>query len=148
MHDLISADKRDPHVNANGPVYGAAENSIDYMPVLDPGAHAAARVALEVRDPNTPTTASTLPLMSSPYWGGEVIWGSQSNAHSFAMDSRARVWIAARVRPPETPAFCQEGSSHPSAQAFPIARSNRQVQMWDPAAEKITTVNTASGRTT
>ena len=145
MHDLISADKRNPHVNANGPVYGAAENSIDYMPVLDPGAHAAARVALEVRDPQTPTTASTLPLMSSPYWGGEVIWDSQSVAHSFAMDSQARVWIAARVRPPETPAFCQEGSSHPSAQVFPIARSNRQVQMWDPAAEKITTVNTCFG---
>ena len=145
MHDLISADKRNPRVNANGPVYGAAENSIDYLPTLDPGAHAAARVALEVRDPLTPTTASTLPLMSSPYWGGEVIWDSQSNAHSFAMDSRARVWIAARVRPPETPAFCQEGSSHPSAQVFPIARSTRQVQMWDPAAGKITTVNTCFG---
>ena len=92
MHDLISADKRDPTVNANGPVYGAPENSADYMPVLDPGKHLASKVTLEVRDPDTPTTASTLPLMSSPYWGGEVIWGSQSNAHSFAMDSRARVW--------------------------------------------------------
>lgn len=145
MHDLISADKRNPSVNANGPVYGAAENSADYMPVLDPGKHEAAKVMLEVRDPDTPTTASTPPLMSSPYWGGAVIWDSQSNAHSFAMDDRSRVWIAARVRPPETPAFCQEGSDHPSARAFPIARSNRQVQMWDPEAGKITTVNTCFG---
>ena len=103
---------------------------------------------LEVRDPNTPTTAATLPLMPSPYWGGDVIWDSQSNAHSFAMDSRARVWIAARVRPPETPAFCQEGSDHPSAKAFPIARSNRQCRCgirrlagsppWTPASARTT----------
>ncbi len=145
LHDLISADKRNPWINANGPVYGAPENSADYMPVLDPGKHQADKITLEVRDPNTPTTASTPPLMSSPYWGGAVIWDSQSNAHSFAMDERARVWIAARVRPPETPAFCQEGSDHPPAKAFPIARSNRQMQLWDPEAGKITTVDTCFG---
>ena len=145
LHDLISADKRNPWINANGPVYGAPENSADYMPILDPGKHQADKIMLEVRDPATPTTAATPPLMASPYWGGAVIWDSQSNAHSFAMDERARVWIAARVRPPETPAFCQEGSDHPPARAFPIARSNRQMQLWDPAAGKITTVDTCFG---
>ena len=115
MHDLISADKRNPTVNANGPVYGAPESSVDYMPVLDPLMHTATKVNLQVRDPNTPTTASTPPLMPSPYWGEEVIWDSRSNAHSFAMDSRARVWIAARVRPAEAPAFCQAGSDHPAS---------------------------------
>ena len=145
MHDLISADKRNPRVNANGPVYGAAENSADYMPVLDPRTHTSSRVPLQVRDPLTPTTASRPPLMPSPYWGEEVIWDSQSNAHSFAMDRRARVWIAARVRPAETPAFCREGSSHPSAQAFPIERSNRQLQLWDPETQEITTVDTCFG---
>ena len=145
MHDLISSDKRDPNVNANGPVYGAPENSVDYMPVVDPTTHVASRVPLQVRDPLTPTTASTPPLMPSPYWRDEVIWDSQSVAHSFAMDRRARVWIAARVRPAETPAFCQAGSSHPSAQAFPIERSNRQMQLWDPETQEITTVDTCFG---
>ena len=145
MHDLISADKRNPNVNANGPVYGAAENSVDYMPVVDPTTHVASRVALQVRDPLTPTTASTPPLMPSPYWRNEVIWDSQSVAHSFAMDRQARVWIAARVRPAETPAFCQSGSSHPSAQAFPIERSNRQMQLWDPETQEISTVDTCFG---
>ncbi len=145
MHDLISADKRNPTVNANGPVYGAAENSVDYVPVVDPTTHVASRVPLQVRDSLTPTTASTPPLMPSPYWGEEVIWGSQSVAHSFAMDRHARVWIAARVRPAETPAFCQAGSSHPSARAFPIERSNRQMQLWDPETQEITTIDTCFG---
>ena len=145
MHDLISTDKRNPTVNANGPVYGAAENSVDYVPVVDPTTHVASRVPLQVRDSLTPTTASTPPLMPSPYWGEEVIWDSQSVAHSFAMDRQARVWIAARVRPAETPAFCQVGSSHPSARAFPIERSNRQMQLWDPETQEITTIDTCFG---
>ena len=145
MHDLISADKRDPTVNANGPVYGAPENSTDDMPVVDPNTHVAGVVPLQVRDADTPSSASTLPKMPSPYWGDEVIWHSRSVAHSFAMDSRARVWMAARVRAAATPAFCQPGSSHPSAQAFPIERSNRQVQMYDPETQEVTTVNTCFG---
>ena len=145
MHDLISTDKRNPNVNANGPVYGAPENSVDYMPVVNPTTHMASRVPLQVRDPLTPTTASTPPLMPSPYWRDEVIWDSQSVAHSFAMDRQARVWIAARVRPAATPAFCQAGSNHPSAQAFPIERSNRQMQLWDPETKEITTVDTCFG---
>ena len=118
---------------------------MDYMPVVDPTTHVASRVPLQVRDPLTPTTASTPPMMPSPYWGEEVIWDSQSVAHSFAMDRQARVWIAARVRPAETPAFCRAGSSHPSAQAFPIERSNRQIQLWDPETKEITTVDTCFG---
>jgi len=145
LHDLISADKRDPTVNANGPLYGATELSKDYMPVLDPNTHVASRVTLEVRDPLTPSTALTPPMLSSRYWGEEVIWDSQANAHSLAMDSQARVWIAARVRPGETPDFCQAGSSHPSAQAFPIERSSRQVEVYDPQTKEITTINTCFG---
>ena len=145
MHDLISADKRNPRVNANGPVYGAPENSTDHMPVVDPTTHVASTVPLQVRDPRTPSAASTPLKMPSPYWGDEVIWDSRSMAHSFAMDSQARVWIAARVRPAETPVFCREGSSHPSARAFPIERSNRQMQLWDPETQAITTVNTCFG---
>jgi hypothetical protein len=145
MHDLISADKRDPNVNANGPVYGAPENSTDAMPVVDPVAHVASVVPLQVRDPLTPSSASTPPKMPSPYFGDEAIWTSRTVAHSFAMDSDARVWIAARVRPSETAAFCREGSSHPSAQAFPLERSNRQMQLWDPQTEEMTTVDTCFG---
>ena len=145
LHDEITSDKRNPLVNANGPVYGALEASADYMPVVDPATHQTTQVKLGVRDPRTPSTAATGPQAASPYWGEEVIWNSQANAHSFAMDAQARVWVASRVRPQETPAFCREGSSHPSAQAFPINQSGRQVAMWDPKSKKLTTIDTCFG---
>src|SRR6266446_4418847 len=36
LHDLISSDRRNPTVNANGPLYGSPEYSTDNMPILDP----------------------------------------------------------------------------------------------------------------
>ena len=97
-HDEIATDKRNPTVNANGPVYGALEESADYMPTIDPTRHTAGQVKLTVRDPKTPSAANTPPPQPSPYWGEEAIWTSQTSTHSFAMDRQARVWAASRIR--------------------------------------------------
>jgi hypothetical protein len=145
LHDEIASDKRNPTINPNGPIYGALEASADYMPVVDPKTNTASRIELQVRDPKTPSEAQTPPAQPSPYWGDEAIWTSQSNAHSFAMDKQSRVWIAARIRPNQTAAFCQQGSDHPSAKAFPITQSGRQMQMYDPKTKKVTTVDTCFG---
>jgi hypothetical protein len=134
LHDEISSDKRNPRVNANGPLYGALEASADYMPVADP-----------VRHTKTPSSGDNGPTAPSPYWGEEAIWNSKANAHSFAMDGQARVWVASRVRPNQTPAFCREGSTHPSAQAFPINQSGRQVAMYDQKTKQLTTIDTCFG---
>jgi hypothetical protein len=143
LHDEIATDKRNPTVNANGPIYGALEESADYMPVLDPRTNTASRINLKVRDPQTPRAGT--PTQSSPYWEGESIWTAQTTAHSFAMDSDARVWVAARIRPGQTNAFCRQGSSHPSAKAFPINQSGRQLQMYDPKTKEVTTIDTCFG---
>ena len=145
LHDEIASDKRNPTVNANGPIYGALEASADYMPVVDPARNAASQIKLTVRDPKTPSEANTPPVQPSPYWGDEVIWTSQASAHSFAMDEKARVWVAARVRPNQTSSFCREGSAHPSAKAFPITQSNRQMQLYDPKTKQVTTIDTCFG---
>ena len=145
LHDEIASDKRSPMVNPNGPVYGALEDSADYMPVIDPKKNTASMIRLQVRDPKTPSAADNPPAAASPYWGDEVIWTSQSVAHSFAMDTKERVWIAARIRPAQTSAFCRQGSDHPSAKAFPIAQSGRQMQMYDPKTKKVTTIDTCFG---
>jgi hypothetical protein len=145
LHDEITSDKRNPRVNANGPVYGALEASADYLPVVDPVKHTATQVKIGPRDPQTPSTGAQKPVQPSPYWADEVIWSSQTNAHSFAMDEQGRVWVAARVRPNQTAAFCRDGSTHPSAQAFPLNQSGRQVVMYDPKTKQTKTIDTCFG---
>jgi hypothetical protein len=50
LHDLVSTDRRKPTINPNGSLYGAAEVSADYLPVLDPMKHEISKVELTVRD--------------------------------------------------------------------------------------------------
>ena len=141
LHDEISTDKRNPTVNANGPIYGALEASADYVPVLDPVRHTASRVRVPVRDPDTPMAAGP-PLQPSPYWGDEAIWDSQANVHNPMLDHRGRVWLTSRVRPRENPALCQEGSDHPSAQLFPVEGAGRHLAVYDPTTEQFTLIGT------
>jgi hypothetical protein len=47
-------------------------------------------------------------------------------------DQQGRVWFAARVRRPNNPDFCKQGSTHPSARLFPLERTNRQLTRLDP----------------
>src|SRR5438094_7487522 len=56
LHDEASTDRRNPRVNAGGPIYGSMELSADYLPVLEPARHASGQVRLKPRDPNTPPT--------------------------------------------------------------------------------------------
>jgi hypothetical protein len=142
LHDALASDKRNPTVNSNGPIYGALEESADYLTVIDPLRNATSKVMMRVRDPQTPSSASTLPAAPSPYWGDEVIWNSQTTVHSFAMDKQARVWAAARVRKPQTPAWCRAGSDHPSAKLFPISQGQRGLELYDPKTKETTTIDT------
>ena len=144
LHDEISSDKRNPIVNPNGPIYGALEASADYLPVIDPVKNTATMVKLTYRDPDTPSEGDTPPAAPSPYWGDEVIWTSRAVAHSFAMDEKSRVWIAARIRANQTKPFCRDGSNVYS-KAFPIQESGRQMQMYDPKTKQVTTVDTCFG---
>ena len=144
LHDVVSTDRRNPRVNANGPMYGSLELSADYLPVLDPTRHTATQVKLTVRDPNTPPTSAMMP-QPSPYWGDEPIWTSKNNVHNPMMDEQGRVWITSAVRPPANPDYCKEGSSHPSAKLFPINNAGRHLAMYDPKTQKLTHISTCFG---
>jgi hypothetical protein len=141
LHDEVSTDRRDPRINANGLIYGALELSADYLPVLDPVRNATSRVELTVRDPATPRTSADMP-QPSPYWGREAIWTSRNNVHNPMLDRKGRVWFTSAVRPPENPSFCGAGSSLASARLYPIAKSYRQLAMYDPKTQKITHIST------
>jgi hypothetical protein len=143
LHDEIATDKRNPAVNANGKLYGAPELSTDSIPVLDPVRHTAATVKMPVRDPKTPVPNK--PLQASPYWGDESIWDSQANMHNPMFDEKGRVWFTSVIRPPDNPAYCKEGSSHPSAKLFPLNRSGRQLAFFDPKSNQFTLIDTCFG---
>ena len=142
LHDEVSTDRRHPTRNADGKIYGALELSADYLPVLDPARHTTSRVPLTVRDPSTRASAGPGMPQPSPYWGDSVIWTSKNNVHNPMFDDRGRVWITSTVRPPDNPAFCKEGSNHPSAQLFPLGRAGRHLAVYDPKTGRLTHIST------
>jgi hypothetical protein len=145
LHDEIATDKRNPTLNSNGRIYGAAELSVDYLPVLDPVGSATDQVKVPVRDPKTPSSGEDKVVAPSPYWGQEAIWHSQANVHNPMLDQNGRVWITSRIRPSDNPAFCREGSSNPSAVLFPLKTSGRQLAVYDPRTQQTTLINTCFG---
>jgi hypothetical protein len=153
VHDLISSDRRYPTVNAYGPLYGANEYSSDDMPILDPKTHKVTFSRMPVADPNAPEsfgpplhgTAALNPAGPSAYWGEEKIWSQRANNHNSMLDKKGRVWLAAAVRGIENPAYCRKGSDHPSAKAFPLERSGRQVTVFDPKIQKYSFIDTCFG---
>jgi hypothetical protein len=147
LHDLIASDRRNPTVNAYGPLYGSPEYSTDNLPILDPKTHTVTTFRAPVRDPNTPEAlgpghaASDKVLMPSAYWGDEKIWDTKVNNHNSMFDKDGRVWMAATLRGPNNPDFCKKGSDHPSAKLFPLERSNRQLTILDPKTNKYSFVD-------
>ncbi len=141
LHDEISTDRNNPSVNAHGIIYGSTEASSDYIPWLDPVDNKSGLLKTEYRDPKTPTTKTDPIFAESPYWGNEAIWDSHTVTHNPMYDSKGRLWLTARIRPQNNPAFCKEGSQQASAKVFPQGKSGRQVEMFDPKTRKITMVD-------
>src|SRR6266581_2818474 len=141
LHDGISTDRDNPRLNANGPIYGAPEESTDMVPVLDPVNHRPYFIKHPVDNPKTPSSTS-LPMQPSAYWGKEPIWDGHSSIHNAMMDSEGRVWFSARIRPAPNPDFCKKGSDHPSAKVAPQENSVRQVSVYDPKTGKWAHVDT------
>jgi hypothetical protein len=145
FHDAVASDKRNPSINANGPVYGVHENSSDFMSILDPMQHKATQVTIPVLDEKLAPLPGKIGV-PSPYWGEEIYWNTRVTAHSNVMDQKGRLWNTSRARPPAAqPEFCKEGSSHPSAKHFPLNTSGRQYSVYDQQSKKFSIVNTCFG---
>jgi hypothetical protein len=145
LHDLSGTDRRNPTVNGYGPLYGSPELSTDDFPILDPRTNTATTFRAPVRDANTPTTKDDPVTQPSPYWGTEHLWDSRANIHNPMLDANGRVWVTARIRAADNPAFCKRGSEHPSAKAFPLERSGRQLAVYEPGTKTYHFVDTCFG---
>ena len=145
VHDTISTDKRNPTVNANGPVYSISRFSKPDVNILDPVRHTATGVEVPIRDPNTAYTNPQKNLEPSPYWGDEIIWSGQASLHNPMLDRTGRVWLTHAIRATANPAFCKQGSSHPSAQQFPLNTSGRHLSVLDPKTRQVTMIDTCFG---
>ena len=145
IHDEIASDKRDPHVNAGGPVYGV-EFAHDKLAWVDPAAHEASDVPVPVRDtPGEGDFVSYMPQdMPNPsfYYGDELLWNNPGNPHNPMMDGRGRVWMTHQIRGPGNPSWCREGSDNAFARHYPLDAAARHVAYYDPATGEVELIDT------
>jgi hypothetical protein len=145
VHDTASTDKRNPSVNANGAVYSISRFSAPDVNILDPKRNAASGVTVPIRDKDTEYTNPQTNMEPSPYWGDEIIWSGQASLHNPMLDHTGRVWLTHAIRGTANPAWCKQGSSHPSAQNFPLNTSGRQLSVMDPKTKQVTMIDTCFG---
>ena len=146
-HDEISTDKRNPRLNANGPVYGVVYGG-DLLSIVDPVRHTTRQVKVPTREPavTVPTQFSQTMPAPSFFWGEEILWTNPAGPHNLMMDQKKRVWMTSRIRAYENPAFCKEGSTNPYAKNFPLAENRMfQATVYDPAADKVSMIDTCFG---
>jgi hypothetical protein len=126
LHDLIASDRRNPTVNAYGPVYGSPEYSTDVMPILDPKTHKVTTFKMPVRDADTPEAlgpghaAQAKPWRHRPTGATRRSGTPRPTITTPCSTRKGRVWMAANLRGMDNPAFCKKGSDHPSAKVFPL----------------------------
>ena len=142
VHDEIATDKRNPTLYPNGPLYGVGGAG---LVITDPVTHSSMRMDMTTRVPmpeRGDSYAGTTALIPSPYWGTERPTTRGYSAHNPMLDGKGRLWITQSIRPPENPDWCQSGSDHPSAQNFPISRSQRQLSYYDTESGEFVHIDT------
>jgi hypothetical protein len=147
MHDTITTDKRNPKVNANGPIYGATVGT-GVLTVLDPNTNTVSYLKIPKRayseeEMRKGSIVATTDWEESPSWGHKPTWIASNHPHNVMFDQDGLLWVTTRIRPDAAnPAFCKEGSSNPYAKNFPLTESGRQVAVYDRATGKWTLIDT------
>ena len=143
LHALISTDKRNPTVNAYGPVYGG-EWSAGSLAVVDPQENA--KVMIPVPLPNESerikqvTWTPAQMLAPSLIFGEEQVWDDPINPGPITMDGKGRVWFNVENQL-ENPAFCKAGSKNIFAKYSPREEGGKGVDVYDPKTGKFEFVN-------
>ena len=151
LHDEGAADQRDPTVLPNdGRIYGAVQSD-DTLAWVDPVANTTGEIEVVPTVPFDLSLFGTPEVLEpSPYWDDEVIYDAQTQPRNATVDGLGRIWSSVAIRDPRNqPDFCKEGSSHPSAQYFPIEGDGatrpgrvKQFSIYDPQAGEFNSVDT------
>ena len=146
VHDEISTDKRNPRVNANGPIYGVDIGN-DYLLVTDPYEHHSTMIKIPLRAPRAQVPSMFATEGFNPWrdFGERAVWNDPANPHNPMLDGEGRVWLTTRIRHPDNPDWCREGSDNKYAQYFPRNRAFRHAGYFDPRAEKFVLIDTCFG---
>ena len=145
IHDEASTDKRNPTVNANGPIYGV-DIANDNLAMLDPATHTATMLRIPTLADRSTMRASYAQSGYPPSRLADLARFNPASIHNPMLDSRGRVWYTATLRPPEDqPDWCREGSDNQYARYFPLERSGRNVSYYDPETQQFTMVDTCFG---
>ena len=124
VHDEITSDKRDPTINANGPVYGT-KTGAGALATLDPNTYRTGEIKL-------PTEASN----------------GRSAPHNPMIDEKGRVWNTMMIRDPEPRSWCYDGAINKFARNLPMKMAMgymAQTGWYDPKNGEVVPVDTCFG---
>jgi hypothetical protein len=138
LHALISTDRRNPSVNAYGPVYGD-DWFAGSVPFVDPVKNAKAAIPIPLPNEEDrkrlPSWAPQTQSEPSMFFGDELVWNAPLNPGSMAMDEKGRVWLNVQNRS-DLPGYCKTGSNNPYAQYSPRDSGGKGVDVYDPKTHK------------
>jgi hypothetical protein len=145
MHDEVATDKRNPTVNAGGPIYAVSAGH-GALVMLDPAKNLTEELEIPTRAPRE-TVPSRFPKPNRPslWWGEQHLWGNPpynpADPHNPMMDSKGRVWMTSKIRPNQDPEWCNDGKSAYS-DWYPLKNSGRQASYWDPKMRQFVLIDT------
>ena len=142
IHDMIASDKRDPTVNAKGPVFSIGPFSNDYLNVVDPTRHTSTRIQVPPLDPNTSYRFPQQVGTPSYVWGEEPIFQGKVGLHSPIMDRLGRLWFTGTGGGTGLD-WCE---SHPSSELYAMKGNWRQLTMYNPSTQTFTPIRTCFGQ--
>lgn len=117
VHDAISTDKRNPTVNAYGPVAGT-QYRYGRLAFLDPKTHVSSTVDIPGYSPPIPHRINTIP-------------------HNPMFDQKGRIWSTIVGMEGPSPSYCLEPNQSPFAKFYPRRfPTGRQIALYEPGTGK------------
>jgi hypothetical protein len=145
VHDEVATDKRDPRINANGPIYGT-DIANDNLAILDPLTHTTKLLPIPTLADRTTMPASYASDYPVPSRLAKLDRFNPTSIHNPMIDAQGRVWYTATLRPPaDQPSWCTDGSDNKYAAYFPLERAGRNLSYYDPRTQQFTMVDTCFG---